>query len=131
MAAVRVPHPPSQHVAVDPERAIVALVDALTVLHESADAYSQPAGCPLSAAAETGRRAQGQHRGNQRRACSTGGSLLDLEYSEDKDAEVDFNVVMTGFRSLCRGTGWRRRGDVCPGPTGTACSTWPAAGLRP
>src|SRR4051794_27752386 len=75
--------------------ALVALVDALHTLHERADAYRTPSGVPLSppplpaavlrdsvAAISVG--------------LLDGEELLDLEYREDKDAEVDFNLVMTG-----------------------------------
>src|SRR5262245_15354306 len=75
--------------------ALVALVDALHTLHERADAYRSPSGVPLSppplpaavlrdsvAAISVG--------------LLDGEEMLDLEYREDKDAEVDFNLVMTG-----------------------------------
>jgi ribonuclease PH len=39
-----------------------------------------------------------------------GVELLDLEYWEDRDAEVDFNIVMTGAGR--RSAGRRRRSDV-------------------
>jgi ribonuclease PH len=75
--------------------AFVALIDTLHTLHERADAYRTPSGVPLSppplpaavlrdsvAAISVG--------------LLDGEELLDLEYREDKDAEVDFNLVMTG-----------------------------------
>jgi ribonuclease PH len=75
--------------------AFVALVDALSVLHESADAYRSPAGVPLSPPPKPSAVLK-----DSIAAISVGlldgAELLDLEYSEDKDAEVDFNVVMTG-----------------------------------
>jgi ribonuclease PH len=75
--------------------AFVALVDALTVLHESADAYRNPAGVPLSPPPRPSAVLK-----DSVAAISVGlldgAELLDLEYSEDRDAEVDFNVVMTG-----------------------------------
>src|SRR5437588_11639900 len=75
--------------------AFVALVDALTVLHESADAYRNPAGVPLSPPPKPAAVLK-----DSVAAISVGlldgAELLDLEYGEDRDAEVDFNVVMTG-----------------------------------
>jgi ribonuclease PH len=75
--------------------AFVALVDALALLHESADAYRNPAGVPLSPPPKPGAVLK-----DSVAAISVGlldgAELLDLEYSEDRDAEVDFNVVMTG-----------------------------------
>ena len=75
--------------------AFVALVDALSVLHESADAYRGPAGVPLSPPPKPAAVLK-----DSVAAISVGlldgAELLDLEYGEDRDAEVDFNVVMTG-----------------------------------
>ena len=75
--------------------AFVALVDALSTLHESADAYRNPAGVPLSPPPKPSAVLK-----DSVAAISVGlldgAELLDLEYTEDRDAEVDFNVVMTG-----------------------------------
>src|SRR5262245_41025209 len=75
--------------------ALVALVDALPTLHERADAFRSPAGVPLSPSP-----APGDVLRDSVAAVSVGlldgTELLDLEYREDKDAEVDFNIVMTG-----------------------------------
>jgi ribonuclease PH len=75
--------------------ALVALVDALTVLHESADAFRGPGGVPLSPPPKPAAVLK-----DSVAAISVGlldgAELLDLEYTEDRDAEVDFNVVMTG-----------------------------------
>jgi ribonuclease PH len=75
--------------------AFVALVDALSTLHESADAYRGPTGVPLSPPPKPSAVLK-----DSIAAISVGlldgAELLDLEYCEDRDAEVDFNVVMTG-----------------------------------
>ena len=75
--------------------AYVALVDALAVLHESADSYRNSAGVPLSPPSKPATVLK-----DSVAAISVGlldmAELLDLEYGEDRDAEVDFNVVMTG-----------------------------------
>ena len=93
------------------------VVDALTVLHESADAYRNPAGVPLSPPTKPSAVLK-----DSIAAISVGlldgAELLDLEYSEDRDAEVDFNVVMTGSGAMskCRAAARRR---FRPGPTGS------------
>jgi ribonuclease PH len=75
--------------------AFVALVDALTTLHEQSDAFRGPAGVPVSPPPKPATVLK-----DSVAAISVGlldgAELLDLEYSEDRDAEVDFNVVMTG-----------------------------------
>src|SRR4051812_11885086 len=67
--------------------AFVALVDALYTLHERADAYRTPAGVPLSPPPLPGAVLR-----DSVAAISVGlldgAELLDLEYREDKDAEV-------------------------------------------
>src|SRR5690242_20601029 len=68
--------------------AFVALVDALTRLHQQADAFRTPAGVPLAPPP-----APGAVLRDSVAAISVGlldgAELLDLEYREDKDAEVD------------------------------------------
>src|SRR5262249_22547166 len=75
--------------------AFVALVDALAVLHEQADAFRSPAGVPLAPPP-----APSAVLKDSVAAVSVGlldgAELLDLEYREDRDAEVDFNIGMTG-----------------------------------
>jgi ribonuclease PH len=75
--------------------AFVALVDALTALHEQPDAFRGPTGVPASPAPTPAAVLK-----DSVAAISVGlldgAELLDLEYREDRDAEVDFNVVMTG-----------------------------------
>ena len=41
-----------------------------------------------------------------------GEERLDLEYVEDRDADVDLNLVMTGCGEVHRGAGQRRGSDL-------------------
>jgi ribonuclease PH len=72
--------------------AFVALADGLTALHQGADAPRSPGTPPAPAPREVLR--------DSVAAVSVGvvggEELLDLEYREDKDADVDFNLVITG-----------------------------------
>lgn len=72
--------------------AFVALVDALAALHERDQKKPPQLGMPCPAPSTVLK--------DSVAAISVGlldgAELLDLEYREDKDAEVDFNVVMTG-----------------------------------
>ena len=109
--------------------AFVALVDALTVLHESADAYRNPAGVPLSPPPKPATVLK-----DSIAAISVGlldgAELLDLEYSEDRDAEVDFNVVMTGSGRDVEVQGGGEEA-ISPGTNWTVFSTSPAAASPP
>jgi ribonuclease PH len=72
--------------------AFVALVDALSVLHQRDRAKPPAIGTPCPPPADVLK--------DSVAAISVGlldgAELLDLEYVEDRDAQVDFNVVMTG-----------------------------------
>src|SRR3954447_208837 len=73
--------------------AFVAVVEALTKMHRGANPPRSPVGAPPFPEPRTVLR-------DSVAAISVGllddAELLDLEYREDKDAAVDFNVVMTG-----------------------------------
>ena len=71
-------------------------------------------------AARARARAGEPDRRRERRASSTGTALLDLDYSEDSHAEVDFNVVGTDKQHLRRGPGHGRGQAVRPGADGQA-----------
>ena len=86
--------------------AFVALVDALHAPLQAAE------GLPPLPPSPRRRRGPRQRGGGQRRAAATAQALLDLEYVEDRDAEVDLNLVMTGDGRAHRGAGRRRGGDV-------------------
>ena len=53
-----------------------------------------------------------------------GESLLDLDYSEDSNADVDLNVVMTGDGRLVEVQATAEKVPVRPSPARRACSTW-------
>ena len=62
-------------------------------------------------------------------ACCDGRELLDLDYSEDKDADVDLNLVMTGAATH-RGAGRRRGSHLQPRTTGSTARSGQAGHRR-